>query len=73
VENGEKHPENLDKSARSKRKPPGQFISDELEAETARFIEQAKGLARRRQRIATEPKPGLPPPRGEGDQRSSRR
>jgi hypothetical protein len=73
VENGDKHPQNPDKSGRSKKKPPGQFISDELEAETARFIEEVKGLARRRKRVAAEPKQGLPPPRARDDQRSRRR
>jgi len=48
--------------AKSARKPPGQFISAELEAETARFIEEVKGLARRRQEVAARPNRGLPPP-----------
>jgi hypothetical protein len=73
VENGEEHPQDRDETAKSARKPPGQFISDELEAETARFIEEVKGLARRRKEVASEPKPGLPPPPSGGDQRSRRR
>jgi hypothetical protein len=52
-------------------KPPGQFVTDELEAETARFIKEVKGLARRRKEGAAGEKRGPPPP--ENDQRSSRR
>jgi hypothetical protein len=73
VEKREKHPQTPDKSAKSARKPPGQFISDELEAETARFIEEVKGLARRRKELAARAKAGLPPPRNDRDQRSRRR
>jgi hypothetical protein len=54
---------------RSGAKPPGQFVSDELEEQTARFLEDVKGLAKRRKDQA-EDSPG-PPPRG--GQRSSRR
>jgi hypothetical protein len=53
------------------RKPPGHFVSDELEEQTARFIENVKGLAQRRDARQSEEGPG-PPPRG-GAQRSSRR
>lgn len=70
VEKDPKDPQEPPKSAKSVRKPPGQFISDELEAQTARFIEEVKGLARRRKCSAAQPKRGLPPP---PDQRSSRR
>jgi hypothetical protein len=51
-------------------KPPGQFVSDELEEQTARFLEDVKGLAKRRKDQEAEDSPG-PPPRG--GQRSSRR
>ena len=53
-------------------KPPGQFVSDELKEQTARFLEDVKGLAKRRKESAAEDTPG-PPPRGGGGQRSSRR
>ena len=43
-------------------KPPGEFISDELEAQTKRFVEDAKGLAKRRKEAATHEQPGPPPP-----------
>jgi hypothetical protein len=52
------------------KKPPGEFVTDELEAHTKRFLEEVKGLAKRR-REAAEERPGLPPP-NEG-QRSRRR
>jgi hypothetical protein len=52
------------------KKPPGQFISDELEQHTKRFLEEVKGLAKRR-REASEDNPGLPPPSKR--QRSRRR
>jgi hypothetical protein len=73
VEKDDKPPPEPAKSEKSVRKPPGQFISDELEAETARFIEEVKGLARRRKSTAAQPKRGVPPPRDDPDQRSSRR
>jgi hypothetical protein len=73
VEKEDKHPEKPAKSVKPVKKPPGQFISEELEAETARFIEEVKGLAKRRKSTAERPKRGLPPPRDDPDQRSSRR
>jgi hypothetical protein len=73
VEKDDKPPEEPAKSGKSMRKPPGQFISDELEAQTARFIEEVKSLARRRESTAARPKRGVPPPRDDPDQRSSRR
>jgi hypothetical protein len=66
--NNSQHHDNKDKPGR---KPPGQFISDELEEQTARFIEHVKGLAQRRKANQTEEGSG-PPPRGDA-QRSSRR
>jgi hypothetical protein len=62
--------ENTDKSGR---KPPGQFISDELEEQTARFIEGVKGLAKRRRELENEEGSGPPPPPSDGNQRSRRR
>jgi hypothetical protein len=45
-------------------KPPGQFVSDDLEQQTARFLEQVKRLGRHRQEVeaAEEAKGGPPPP-----------
>ena len=70
VENTGKNSNNHDKRDKSAQKPPGQFISDELEEQTARFIEDVKGLAERRKAREAEDSSG-PPPRG-GGQRSSR-
>ena len=52
------------------KKPPGEFVTDELEAQTKRFLEEVKGLAKRR-REASEDNPGPPPPNNA--QRSRRR
>jgi hypothetical protein len=54
----------------SVKKPPGEFVSDELEEHTKRFLEEAKGRAKRR-REASEESPGPPPP--DERQRSRRR
>jgi hypothetical protein len=54
----------------SVKKPPGEFVSDELEEHTKRFLEEAKGRAKRR-REASEETPGPPPP--DERQRSRRR
>ncbi|HYY75193.1 MAG TPA: hypothetical protein VE644_02610 [Gaiellaceae bacterium] len=35
--------------------PPGEFLSRELESDCARFLEQAKALARRRAEALTAP------------------
>lgn len=53
------------------KKPPGQFVNDELEEQTMRFLEEVKGLAKRRRKASEEDQLG-PPPSG-GRQRSSRR
>jgi hypothetical protein len=63
-----KHQNEADKSATP---PPGQFISNDLERETARFIDEVKELAKRRRMRAAEESRGPPPP--EDDQRSRRR
>jgi hypothetical protein len=71
VENPVKKPEKQEKPPTSSgAKPPGQFVSNELEEHTARFIEDVKGLARRRKEHAADEGPGPPPPAG---QRSKRR
>jgi hypothetical protein len=53
-------------------KPPGQFVSDDLEEQTARFLEAVKGLAERRKQRERKGGQG-PPPRPGGSQRSRRR
>jgi hypothetical protein len=57
----------------STRKLPGQFISNELEEQTARFIEDVKGLAQRRKARESDKRSGPPPRGGGGGQRSSLR
>ena len=54
----------------SVKKPPGEFVTNELEEHTKRFLEEAKGRAKRR-REASEESPGPPPP--DDPQRSRRR
>jgi hypothetical protein len=54
----------------SAKKPPGEFVSDELEAQTKRFLEEVKGRAKRR-REASDESDGPPPPSER--QRSRRR
>jgi len=54
-------------------KLPGQFISNELEEQTAPFIEDVKGLARRRKAREFDKRSGPPPRGGGGGQRSSLR
>jgi hypothetical protein len=51
-------------------KPPGEFVSDELEAQTKRFLDEVKDRAKRRREAADGENKG-PPPRD--DQRSRRR
>jgi hypothetical protein len=41
---------------------PGQFISNDLERATTRFVEEVKGLALRRKKRAAEERQGPPPP-----------
>jgi len=54
------NPHNHDDPAATK--PPGEFVSDELEAQTKRFVEDAKELAQRRKDAATQEQAGPPPP-----------
>jgi hypothetical protein len=63
-----KQQKNADNSAPS---PPGQFISSDLERQTARFIDEVKELAKRRKKRAAEERHG--PPKPDDDQRSRRR
>ncbi|HEU6445328.1 MAG TPA: hypothetical protein VFL61_09750 [Gaiellaceae bacterium] len=53
------------------KKPPGEFVNDELEEQTMRFLEEVKGLAKRRREASVDEQVGPPPPGGR--QRSSRR
>jgi hypothetical protein len=73
VEKPENKDAERDKPDKSGAKPPGQFVSDELEEQTKRFIEEVKGLARRRKEVEAEDRPRLPPPRSGGGQRPRRR
>jgi hypothetical protein len=54
----------------SAKKPPGEFVSDELEEHTKRFLEEVKGRTKRRREASDEG--GGPPPPSER-QRSRRR
>jgi hypothetical protein len=69
VEKPEKNPQQQEKSGKPVPRPPGQFVTSELEEQTARFIEDVKGLAQRRREF----KEGEGPPPPGGNQRSSRR
>jgi hypothetical protein len=71
VENSGNNRERQEKPEKSGGKPPGLFVSDELKEQTARFLEDVKGLADRRRERVAEDTPG-PPPR-DRSQRSRRR
>ena len=69
---------NLGKTENSRRNaensapsPRGRFISDDLERQTARFIDEVKELAKHRKKRAAEERHG--PPKPDDDQRSRRR
>lgn len=51
------------------KKPPGEFVTNELEEQTKRFLEEVKGRAKRRREANGEDQLGPPP---NGRQRSSR-
>jgi hypothetical protein len=72
VEKPEKPPKKQDKPDKPECRPPGQFVSNDLEEQTARFIEEVKDLAQRRKEVAARERRG-PPPRPGGNQRSRRR
>jgi hypothetical protein len=65
VEKSVKNRKQQNKADESAASPPGQFITNDLERETARFIDEAKELARRRKKRAAEESHG--PPRPEDD------
>lgn len=71
VEKSGKNRKQQNKADKSAAPPPGQFISDDLERETARFIDEVKELAKRRKKRAAEERHG--PPKPDDDQRSRRR
>ncbi|HXV03025.1 MAG TPA: hypothetical protein VFP24_05585 [Gaiellaceae bacterium] len=73
VENPRKPPDIKQEQRQRPDKPPGQFISNELEEETARFLREIKGLAKRREQAKSDESKGPPPKRPPDDQRSSRR
>jgi hypothetical protein len=72
VENSKDEAPEPHTSGKPGEKPPGHFVTDELKEQTAQFLEQVKGLARRRREIEAEEqgKGGPPPP--DPDQRSRR-
>jgi hypothetical protein len=71
VEKSGKNREQQDKADKPAVPPPGEFISDDLERQTARFIDEIKELANRRKKRAAEQRHG--PPKPDDDQRSRRR
>ena len=70
VENSKHTPKPTNRDDPATGKPPGEFVSDELEAHTKRFLEEVKGLAKRRREAAAVEQVGPPPPE---NQRSRRR
>jgi hypothetical protein len=70
VENSKDTPKPPNDKEPDVEKLPGQFVSNELEEQTKRFLAEVKGLAKRR-REAAEDQPGPPPPKD--SQRSRRR
>ncbi|HEY7706401.1 MAG TPA: hypothetical protein VH968_04460 [Gaiellaceae bacterium] len=69
VENSKKTPKPHNDAEADPTKPPGEFVSDELEEQTKRFLAEVKDLAKRRRESSEEEEPGPPP----GRQRSRRR
>jgi hypothetical protein len=72
VEKPEKPPKTRNEPDKPVGRPPGQFVSNDLEEQTARFIAEVKDLAQRRKEVAAQERRG-PPPQTGGDQRSRRR
>lgn len=62
VENSHDTPKSRNRDDPAAEKPPGEFVTDELEAHTKRFLEEVKGLAKRRREAAAEEQTGPPPP-----------
>jgi hypothetical protein len=61
VEKSGKNRKQQNKAENPATPPPGQFISNDLERETARFIAEVKELAKRRKKRAAEERHGPPP------------
>ena len=62
MEKSGKNTQSGQKRKNSAARPPGQFVSDELEEQTARFIEDVKGRAKRRSKDQADEPHGPPPP-----------
>ena len=61
MENSKDTPKPRKSSDPAAKKPPGEFVTDELAEHTTRFLEEVKGLAKRRRQAAAE-QAGPPPP-----------
>jgi hypothetical protein len=72
VENSENDAREPNTSGNPGQKPPGEFVSGELEEQTARFLEDVKGLARRRRKSEAEEHAKGGPPPANPDHRSRR-
>jgi hypothetical protein len=72
VENSQDTPKPCNSDDPAAKKPPGEFVTDELEEHTTRFLEEVKGLAKRRREAAAAAEQTGPPPPEKG-QRSKRR
>lgn len=64
MENSQDTPKSRNSDDPDADKPPGEFVTDELEAHTKRFVEEAKVLAKRRREAAAEEQTGPPPLNG---------
>jgi len=51
------------RSCRDRTEPPGDFTSDELRDDTARFLDELRRRAERKRRREPHKKPGPPPPK----------
>jgi hypothetical protein len=61
VENSEKPHNDEQEEHEAGDKPPGQFVTNELQEQTARFLRELKGMTARRKEAKTEEAPGPPP------------
>lgn len=73
MEKARKPPDKEQKPREEAKRPPGEFVTNELEEHTARFLRELKGLAKRREQAKSEESPGPPPREPRDDQRSRRR
>jgi hypothetical protein len=72
VENSEDEAREPHTSGNPGQKPPGEFVSGELEEQTARFLEDVKSLTRRRRMSEAEEQAKGGPPPANPDHRSRR-